>query len=143
MIVGIDLGTTHSLIGCYDETGPRLFANALGEFLTPSVVSVDEAGQVIVGQPARDRLVSHPQMSVASFKRWMGTSRETRLGAHSFRPEELSALILRSLLDFKAGPAIPTSSATMACQRKRFMVAMAVSCWRSRRLASSSMASAP
>lgn len=98
MIVGIDLGTTHSLIGCYDETGPRLFANALGEFLTPSVVSVDEAGQVIVGQPARDRLVSHPQMSVASFKRWMGTSRETRLGSHSFRPEELSALILRSLL---------------------------------------------
>ncbi|KQZ72369.1 2-alkenal reductase [Rhodanobacter sp. Root561] len=98
MIVGIDLGTTHSLIGCYDETGPRLFANALGEFLTPSVVSVDEAGQVIVGQPARDRLVSHPQMSVASFKRWMGTSRETRLGTHSFRPEELSALILRSLL---------------------------------------------
>jgi len=98
MIVGIDLGTTHSLIGCYDETGPRLFANALGEFLTPSVVSVDEAGQVIVGQPARDRLVSHPQRSVASFKRWMGTSREIRLGSHSFRPEELSALILRSLL---------------------------------------------
>lgn len=98
MIVGIDLGTTHSLIGCYGEAGPRLFANALGEFLTPSVVSVDEAGQVIIGQPARDRLVSHPLGSVASFKRWMGTSRETRLGKHSFRPEELSALILRSLI---------------------------------------------
>jgi molecular chaperone HscC len=62
------------------------------------VVSVDGVGQVIAGQPARDRLVSHPQMSVASFKRWMGTPRETRLGTHSFRPEELSALILRSLL---------------------------------------------
>lgn len=98
MIVGIDLGTTHSLIGCYSEAGPRLFANALGEFLTPSVVSVDQAGQVLVGQAARDRMVSHPDASVASFKRWMGTSRETRLGAHSFRPEELSALILRSLV---------------------------------------------
>ncbi|WEN14313.1 molecular chaperone HscC [Rhodanobacter sp. AS-Z3] len=98
MIVGIDLGTTHSLIGCYDEAGPRLFANALGELLTPSVISVDEAGQVIVGQPALDRMVSHPQVSVASFKRWMGSPRETRLGVHNFRPEELSALILRSLI---------------------------------------------
>ncbi|AGG89652.1 molecular chaperone HscC [Rhodanobacter denitrificans] len=98
MIVGIDLGTTHSLIGCHDATGPRLFANALGEFLTPSVVSMDASGQVVVGQPARDRMVSHPQASVANFKRWMGSPRETRLGAHSFRPEELSALILRSLI---------------------------------------------
>ncbi|MGY3039229.1 molecular chaperone HscC [Rhodanobacter sp. TND4EL1] len=98
MIVGIDLGTTHSLIGCYDDGGPRLFPNVLGGFLTPSVVSVDETGQVLIGQTARDRLVSHPDASVAGFKRWMGTSRETRLGAHSFRPEELSALILRSLI---------------------------------------------
>ncbi|WP_158883655.1 molecular chaperone HscC [Rhodanobacter sp. L36] len=98
MIVGIDLGTTHSLIGCYAESGERLFANALGDYLTPSVVSIDEGGHVIVGRAALDRMVSHPALSVASFKRWMGTSRETRLGAHSFRPEELSALVLRSLL---------------------------------------------
>lgn len=98
MIVGIDLGTTNSLIGCYDESGPRLFTNALGSFLTPSVVSVDDTGQVIVGQAACDRLVSHPHASVGGFKRWMGTSRESQLGTHSFRPEELSALILRSLI---------------------------------------------
>ncbi len=98
MIVGIDLGTTHSLIGCYGESGPRLFRNALGEYLTPSVVSVDDHGHVIVGDAARDRLVSHPELSVASFKRWMGTARETRLGDRSFRAEELSALVLRSLL---------------------------------------------
>jgi molecular chaperone HscC len=103
MIVGIDLGTTHSLIGCYDESGGRLFANALGNCLTPSVVSIDESEHVLVGQAALDRMVSHPALSVASFKRWMGTSRETRLGKHSFRPEELSALVLRSLLaDAKA-----------------------------------------
>jgi molecular chaperone HscC len=98
MIVGIDLGTTHSLIGCYGESGPRLFTNALGEFLTPSVVSLDSDGHALVGQAARDRLVSHPHASVASFKRWMGTARETRLGERTFRPEELSALVLRSLL---------------------------------------------
>lgn len=98
MIVGIDLGTTHSLIGTYGEDGPRLFPNALGENLTPSVVSVDDEGHVIVGRAARDRMVSHPESSVATFKRWMGTARETRLGKHTFRPEELSALILRSLI---------------------------------------------
>jgi molecular chaperone HscC len=97
MIVGIDLGTTHSLIGAYTEQGSRLFPNALGDLLTPSVVSVD-GDTVVVGQPARDRLISHPEQTVASFKRWMGSSRETRLGDRSFRPEELSALVLRSLL---------------------------------------------
>jgi len=97
MIVGIDLGTTHSLIGIHGTDGPRLFPNAHGELLTPSVVSlVDDA--VLVGQPARDRLVSHPQHSVANFKRWMGSDREVRLGGRRFRPEELSALVLRSLL---------------------------------------------
>ena len=98
MIVGIDLGTTHSLVGRYGEAGSTLFPNALGELLTPSVVSVDEEGHIIVGQAARDRMISHPGDSVAAFKRWMGTARETRLGARTFRPEELSALILRTLI---------------------------------------------
>lgn len=97
MIVGIDLGTTHSLIGAYSEQGSTLFRNALGDHLTPSVVSVD-GDTMLVGQAARDRLVSHPHHTVASFKRWMGTARETRLGNRNFRPEELSALVLRSLL---------------------------------------------
>jgi molecular chaperone HscC len=98
MVVGIDLGTTNSLIGAFTPDGPKLFPNALGELLTPSVISVDESGAVIVGQAARDRLVSHPDVTVAAFKRWMGNARETVLGQHRFRPEELSALVLRSLL---------------------------------------------
>ncbi len=97
MIVGIDLGTTHSLIGCYGDQGPYLFPNALGDDLTPSAVSLDEDGHILVGMAARDRLVSHPQSSVTGFKRWMGSAREVRLGDRVFRPEELSALVLRSL----------------------------------------------
>ncbi|GFZ96301.1 molecular chaperone HscC [Dyella caseinilytica] len=98
MIVGIDLGTTHSLIGYYSDTGPQLFRNPLGDYLTPSVVSVDDDGHMLIGEAARDRLISHPRASIAAFKRWMGTPRETQLGGRSFRPEELSALVLRSLL---------------------------------------------
>ncbi|MEG3048718.1 MAG: molecular chaperone HscC [Thermomonas sp.] len=98
MIVGIDLGTTHSLIGCFEGNAPRLFPNALGDLLTPSAISVGEDGGILVGQAARDRLITHPQASVAAFKRWMGSSRSTRLGKREFRPEELSALVLRSLI---------------------------------------------
>jgi molecular chaperone HscC len=98
MIVGIDLGTTHSLVGHFGSGGPTLFPNALGQLLTPSVVSLDSDGHALIGQAARDRLVSHPGSSVASFKRWMGSDRESRLGERSFRPEELSALVLRALI---------------------------------------------
>ena len=98
MIVGIDLGTTHSLIGIYEGNAPRLFPNAVGDLLTPSVVSLDDGGGILVGQGARDRLITHPAASVAAFKRWMGTNRGTHLGKREFRAEELSALVLRSLL---------------------------------------------
>ncbi len=97
MIVGIDLGTTHSLIGVHDGQGGRLFSNADGDLLTPSVVSLD-GDTVLVGRAARERLVTHPQLTAATFKRLMGTGHEVMLGERRFRPEELSALVLRSLL---------------------------------------------
>lgn len=98
MILGIDLGTTNSLVGIYENDGPRLVRNALGDFLTPSAISIGDDGQVFVGRSARDRLISHPTRSIAAFKRLMGTNREVALGDKVFRAEELSALILRSLL---------------------------------------------
>ncbi len=97
MIVGIDLGTTNSLIAVWEATGPRLIPNSLGEVLTPSCVSLDKDGTVLVGRAARDRLQSHPDMSAAVFKRFMGSDKQLYLGKRAFRPEELSALILRSL----------------------------------------------
>ena len=98
MLVGIDLGTTHSLIGRVVAGVPSLIPNALGSVLTPSVVGAGDDGQILVGEVAKERLVSHPQATVASFKRWMGTDRVTPLAGRELRPEELSALVLRSLL---------------------------------------------
>jgi molecular chaperone HscC len=98
MLVGIDLGTTHSLIGQFTDEGPKLFPNALGDFLTPSVISVDAKGDVFVGAAARERLSTDPNNSVAAFKRTMGTAREVVLAGKRFRPEELSALVLKSLI---------------------------------------------
>jgi molecular chaperone HscC len=97
MIVGIDLGTTNSLISVWEASGPRLIPNALGEVLTPSCVSIDEDGTILVGRAARERLQTHPERTAAVFKRYMGSDRKVRLGERDFRPEELSALVLRSL----------------------------------------------
>lgn len=96
MIVGIDLGTTNSLIAVWDKGSVKIIPNALGKYLTPSIVSVDE-DKIIVGEPALNRLVTHSHLSVANFKRLMGSNKITQLGTLSFRPEELSALILKSL----------------------------------------------
>ncbi|MBI5275468.1 MAG: molecular chaperone HscC [Burkholderiales bacterium] len=97
MIVGIDLGTTNSLACAWCDGAARLIPNALGQLLTPSVVAVDEAGEVLVGLAARERLLTHPESTAAVFKRYMGTTRALQLGERTFRPEELSALVLRSL----------------------------------------------
>ena len=97
MIVGIDLGTTHSLVAAWIDGAPRLIPNALGGTLTPSCVGVDDDGSILVGHAARERLQTHPDRTTALFKRYMGSTRTVRLGDRDFRPEELSALVLRSL----------------------------------------------
>jgi molecular chaperone HscC len=97
MIVGIDLGTTNSLVGVWQDGEARLIPNAHGGYLTPSAISIDDNGEVLVGIAARERVTSHPQRSAAAFKRYMGTDRRLLLADREFRPEELSALVLRSL----------------------------------------------
>lgn len=96
-VVGIDLGTTNSLISVWRDDKSIIIPNALGELLTPSVVSVDDDGMVTVGRAAKDRLVTHPEKTAAQFKRLMGTSERIRLGNRQFSAEELSALVLKQL----------------------------------------------
>jgi molecular chaperone HscC len=96
-ILGIDLGTTNSLACYWDGDKPVLISNALGSVLTPSVVSLGEDGQILVGQIAKERLVTHPQLSAATFKRYMGSRKELHLGIRPFLPEELSSFVIRSL----------------------------------------------
>ncbi len=96
-IIGIDLGTTNSLAAVWQDGESRLIPNSLGEYLTPSVVSIDEDGTVYVGKIAKERLISHPEQTASVFKRFMGTGKTYKLGGKSYRPEELSALVLRKL----------------------------------------------
>jgi molecular chaperone HscC len=97
MIVGIDLGTTNSLVAVWRDGRAQLIPNALGHVLTPSCVSIGDDGKVLVGMAARERLLTAPTRTSAAFKRYIGTQRRITLADREFRAEELSALVLKSL----------------------------------------------
>lgn len=97
MIIGIDLGTTNSLVAIWRDGKASIIPNALGEHLTPSCVSIDDDGTVLVGRAARERLQTHPQLTASVFKRYMGSEKKITLGTQQFRPEELSSMVLRAL----------------------------------------------
>ena len=97
MIVGIDLGTTNSLVAWLSPEGPQLIPNALGEFLTPSAVGIDNDGKLLVGRAAKELQVVAPDRCATVFKRLMGTDRKVTIADREFRAEELSSMVLRSL----------------------------------------------
>jgi molecular chaperone HscC len=95
-IIGIDLGTTNSLVAYFSENGPAIIPNAHGENLTPSVVSMGD-GELFVGKIAKERLITHPELTASVFKRSMGSQREYQLGNKKFLPEELSSFVIKRL----------------------------------------------
>ena len=104
--IGIDLGTTHSLVSVFRDGVPHLIPNAHGDALTPSVVGIlpggrsgSSQGDVIVGAAARDLRVTHPENCAWCFKRFMGQDRKIELAGKTFSPHELSSLVLKSLRD--------------------------------------------
>lgn len=97
MILGIDLGTTNSLVAVYKDGDVTVIPNRLGSLLTPSVVSVDAEGTVYVGETALERKSVDPANTVSVFKRAMGTERIYELQGKKYRAEDLSSFILRSL----------------------------------------------
>lgn len=99
MRIGIDLGTTNSLGVLFREGHAELIPNIYGSYLTPSVVGIDDDGKIIVGQVAKERIVSHPALSASSFKRYMGTDHKFILGRQSFTAAELSGLVIASIIE--------------------------------------------
>ncbi|MCI8401834.1 MAG: molecular chaperone HscC [Lachnospiraceae bacterium] len=97
MIIGIDLGTTNSLTAYFTPEGAKLIPNRLGKNLTPSVVSIDEEGQIYVGETAQERMRLYPLTAASVFKRSMGSDKEFTLSGKTYRAEELSSFVLRSL----------------------------------------------
>ena len=115
MIIGIDLGTTNSLVACYTPEGPKIIPNRFGKLLTPSVVSIDENNEIYVGESAAARKLVHPETTADVFKRSMGSGRTFTLGDKSFTAEELSSFVLRALKeDAQAYLGMPVTEAVIS-----------------------------
>lgn len=96
-IVGIDLGTTNSLCAVFDQAGPKLISNSVGDVLTPSVVGVLPDGRVLVGPGALEMRVHAPERCASKFKRGMGLDGSFTVADKSFTAPELSSLVLKAL----------------------------------------------
>ena len=96
-VVGIDLGTTNSLVAALEDGQPWVIPDEAGELLLPSMVGVNAAGQLLVGQAARRQYAAAPERTVMSIKRQMGSDILVPLADKTCRPQEISALILRTL----------------------------------------------
>ena len=99
MVVGIDLGTTNSLVSVFRNGNVELIPNEFGEYLTPSVISLD-GEKIIVGKVAKERLITHPGTTVSEFKRQMGRDIKYDLGnGNLFTPVKLSSIIIKKLIE--------------------------------------------
>lgn len=95
-IVGIDLGTTNSAVAIVTDTKIEIIP-VHGDLTMPSAVGLDPQGKVIVGKAAKNQAISAPENTILSIKRLMGTDETITLGDRIYRPEEISAIILREL----------------------------------------------
>jgi molecular chaperone DnaK len=97
-IVGIDLGTTNSEVALVRDGRPHVFAED-GDPILPSFVGLSEDGRLLVGKAAKNQWVLAPERTVKSIKRKMGQDVKVKLGDQEYRPQEISAMILRALRD--------------------------------------------
>jgi molecular chaperone DnaK len=96
-IVGIDLGTTNSEIAVYRDGRPEILADEQGRKILPSVVGVTEAGELLVGEEARNQWLLYPDRTIRSIKRRMGQAETVRMAGQDYAPQEISAIILKRL----------------------------------------------
>lgn len=115
-MIGIDLGTTNSLVALLKGGHPMTLQNEMGEDLIPSAVAVAQDGTLLVGRAARDRLVTSPNSGQAFFKRDMGTNVAYHFGKRDWSPVECSALVLRELkriAELRLGTAVESAVITV------------------------------
>ena len=96
-IVGIDLGTTNSVVSIVEGGSPVVIPSAEGDFLFPSVVGFSKSGERLVGSVAKRQAVSNPDRTVSSIKRFMGTDHKVTIDDKTYTPQEISAMILQKV----------------------------------------------
>src|SRR5215469_8905999 len=98
-VVGIDLGTTNSVIAVMEAGSPVVIPNAEGSRTTPSVVAFTKTGERLVGQLAKRQAITNPDRTISSIKRKMGTDYHVKIDGKDYTPQEISAMILQKLVN--------------------------------------------
>jgi molecular chaperone DnaK len=98
-VVGIDLGTTNSVVAVMEGQTPTVIANSEGSRTTPSVVAFTKTGERLVGQLAKRQAVTNPERTIKSIKRQMGTDFKVKIDGKDYTPQEISAMILQKLVN--------------------------------------------
>ena len=115
-VIGIDLGTTNSVVAVMEGGEPVVIPNAEGSRLTPSVVGFSKTGERLVGQLAKRQAVSNPDRTVVSIKRHMGSDYKVTIDGKSYTPQEISAMILQKLkVDAEAYLGEKVTEAVITC----------------------------
>ena len=115
-VIGIDLGTTNSVVAVMEGGEPVVIPNAEGSRLTPSVVGFSKTGERLVGQLAKRQAVSNPKRTIVSIKRHMGSDYKVEIDGKSYTPQEISAMILQKLKqDAEAYLGEPVTEAVITC----------------------------
>ncbi|HWI52770.1 MAG TPA: molecular chaperone DnaK [Symbiobacteriaceae bacterium] len=96
-VIGIDLGTTNSVVAVMEGKDPVVIENAEGDRLTPSVVAFSKTGERLVGKVAKRQAITNTDRTVISIKRQMGTNHKTRIDDKEYTPQEISAMILAKM----------------------------------------------
>ncbi|MBR4904457.1 MAG: molecular chaperone DnaK [Selenomonadaceae bacterium] len=96
-VIGIDLGTTNSVVSVIEGGEPTVITNPEGSRITPSVVGFTKDGQRLVGQLAKRQAVSNPDRTISSIKRHMGESYKVSIDGKDYTPQEISAMVLQKL----------------------------------------------
>ena len=97
--IGIDLGTTNSVVAVMEGGKPTVIANAEGSRTTPSIVGFSKTGERLVGQLAKRQAILNPDRTIISIKRHMGDDYSVKIEEKKYTPQEISAMILRKLAD--------------------------------------------
>jgi molecular chaperone DnaK len=97
--IGIDLGTTNSVVAVMEGGKPTVIANAEGNRTTPSIVGFSKTGERLVGQLAKRQAILNPDRTIISIKRHMGTDYKKAIDGKDYTPQEISSMILRKLAD--------------------------------------------
>jgi len=98
-VVGIDLGTTNSVVAVMEGSQPTVITNSEGSRLTPSVVAFTKTGERLVGQLAKRQAITNPERTISSIKRHMGTDYKVKIDGKEYTPQEISAMILQKLVN--------------------------------------------